>query len=173
MITSIFKAVGKGFWSLTMGMAALASFWIFVLMMVMSGDILGRVFFNHPITGTYEMVKLTIVGIVFLQLPYTLWHHKHVRGTLISSKLAPLSREILNLPIYLLGASIFVLIFIASWDSTIESWRILETSGEGGFKFPAYPIRSIILLSSVNMVIIFIAQFFQSILTLFKIRKKG
>ena len=53
-------------------MNAVATFWIFVIMFLMTGDVLGRVLFNRPITGTPEIVKVSIVGIVFLQIPHTL-----------------------------------------------------------------------------------------------------
>ena len=52
-------------------MNAAGSVWILLLILLVSADALGRSFFLYPIVGTTEMVTLSIVGIVFLQLADT------------------------------------------------------------------------------------------------------
>ena len=47
---------------------ALGSLWIFALMILINSDAFGRTFFHAPIDGVPEMIELSIVGIVFLQL---------------------------------------------------------------------------------------------------------
>lgn len=53
---------------LVVGLNALGSFWILLLILLITSDALGRSFFTHPIVGTHELVQISIVGIVFLQL---------------------------------------------------------------------------------------------------------
>jgi TRAP-type C4-dicarboxylate transport system permease small subunit len=53
---------------LIVGMNAVGSFWILLLVLLISSDSLGRTFANYPIVGTHEMVQISVVGIVFLQL---------------------------------------------------------------------------------------------------------
>ena len=51
-----------------------ATLWIILLMLLIVGDILGRELFGNPIAGVPEMVKFSIVGIVFLQISHSsLW----------------------------------------------------------------------------------------------------
>jgi TRAP-type mannitol/chloroaromatic compound transport system permease small subunit len=83
------------------------------------------------------------------------------------------AREVLNVPIYLLGATIFVLIFISNWGPTLLSWKILEIEGEGALQVPVYPVRSIILLGSAAMIIHFIVKIFQSLSFIFGTSKRG
>ena len=172
MTGSIFKAIGKGFLGLSAGMSKLAAFWIFAIMLFMMADIVGRIF-NHPLAGAYEIVKVSIVGIVFLQIPHSLWQDRHIRSNLIIGRLNPVAKEVLNAPIYLLGAAIFVLIFVSNWGPTLLSWKILEIEGEGAFQVPVYPVRSIILLGSAAMIIHFIVKFFQSLSFIFGTSKRG
>ena len=49
-------------------MNALGSVWILLLVLMVFADALGRSFFSHPIAGVTELIQISIVGIVFLQL---------------------------------------------------------------------------------------------------------
>ena len=49
-------------------MNSLGTVWIFLLMILINLDAFGRTLFNSPIYGVNEMVELSLVGIVFLQL---------------------------------------------------------------------------------------------------------
>ena len=53
---------------LIVGMNALGSVWILLLVLMVFADALGRSFFSHPIAGVTELIQISIVGIVFLQL---------------------------------------------------------------------------------------------------------
>ena len=54
------------------GLNAVGTLCIFAVMILINLDILGRFAFSSPVPGVKEMVELSIVGIVFLQLPHTL-----------------------------------------------------------------------------------------------------
>ncbi len=47
---------------------SIGSVWIFVLTLLINADAFGRKLFHSPIDGVNEIVELSIVGIVFLQL---------------------------------------------------------------------------------------------------------
>lgn len=57
-----------GFGRLVVGMNAMGSAWILVLILLVSADSFGRSFFSHPIAGVTEIIQISIVGIVFSQL---------------------------------------------------------------------------------------------------------
>src|SRR5258706_6731705 len=52
--------------------------WIFALMFLITADIVGRAAFGHPLAGVTEMVSLSLVACVFLQLG-----HAALRGRLM------------------------------------------------------------------------------------------
>ena len=172
MLFSIFKKFYQGFSYFTAGIGVLASFWLLVLTFLMSSDVLGRIFFNSPIIGTPEIVKVSIVAIVFLMIPHTLYQKRHIRSDIILSRVGSVTREIINAPIYLLGAALFIVVFKSSWPSAVNSWQLLEYTGEGAVRVPTYPVRTIILLGSVTTAIHFLAQFVQSIIFIYR-RLKG
>ena len=86
------QGVGKGFVKFVSILNAMATLWIFLIMFLTTADVLGRMFFNAPITGTPELIKVSLVGIVFMQLSHTFWMNRHIRSELILSKLGPISR---------------------------------------------------------------------------------
>ena len=49
-------------------MNALGTLWIFALVVLLNTDVLGRNFFGKPLLGVPEILSISIVGIVFLQL---------------------------------------------------------------------------------------------------------
>ena len=53
-------------------MNSIGTAWVFVLLIIINLDIGGRALFNHPIRGVPEIVALSIVACVFLQIAHTL-----------------------------------------------------------------------------------------------------
>ena len=49
-------------------------------------DVLGRYVFNHPITGSQEIVELAIVCVLYLGLPYSTYCRSHVRVDALITK---------------------------------------------------------------------------------------
>ncbi len=60
--------IARGFSSLVAGLNSVGTVWIFALMVIINVDVLSRFLFNAPIQGVTEIVELSIVGIVFLQI---------------------------------------------------------------------------------------------------------
>ena len=118
-------------------------------------DVVGRIFFNYPLTGTPEVAAFSIVAIAFLQMPNVLLEDAHIRSTLILSKLRPVGREWIEIFSGVLGIALFVAAIIGSWKQTLESWVTWEYVGEGSLHVPVYPIRTIILIGCVLMTIHF------------------
>jgi TRAP-type C4-dicarboxylate transport system permease small subunit len=49
-------------------LAAVGTVWIFLMMLLIVADVLGRNFFDAPITGVAEFAARSVASIVFLQL---------------------------------------------------------------------------------------------------------
>lgn len=164
--------VGKRLVTFVATLNAVATVWIFLIMFLTTADVLGRVFFNAPITGTPELIKVSLVGIIFMQLPHTFWMNRHIRSELILSKLGPINRELFNSLAYLMGAAVFFGILVTSWSATVTSWEILEYEGEGALRVPVYPIRTIILLGSLVTSVLLTVRFIQNIRIMFRANRK-
>jgi len=67
---------------------SLGTVWIFLLMLVIVTDVIGRTAFTRPLPGVPELVSLSIVAIVFLQLPHALRSGRITRVETFSDWLA-------------------------------------------------------------------------------------
>jgi TRAP-type mannitol/chloroaromatic compound transport system permease small subunit len=133
---------------LMMVLNAAGTAWIGVITVLISCDILGRVLFNSPIIGVPEIVKVSVVAIVWLQMSHTLKIGAHIRSDVVLSRLSPKGRAFVDLIASVLGAFVFGLLVYADWDTMIEAWRIGEFEGELPVRVPTYPVRTIVLLGA-------------------------
>lgn len=75
-------AVGRG---LQLTLEGLAGTVLFALMLLTTGDVLGRFLFNMPIVGTVELTQLMLAGLVFLALPVVSWREGHIAVDLVDT----------------------------------------------------------------------------------------
>ncbi len=131
-------------------MNALGTLWILALMVLINADVLGRNLLSAPVRGVPELVALSIVGIVFLQLADTLRVGRFTRADVLLDQLAassPRLHDALHATYHLIGAALLGVILWASWRPLVEAVRIREYVGAvGDFQAPVWPIRLITLL---------------------------
>ena len=146
--TSILSAFAR----LTGTMNSIGTGWILVLMVLINADIFSRFILSAPIRGVTEIVTLSIVGIVFLQIAHTLRAGRITRADLL---LIPLRRRVprialtLDIVHHLVGATIFAIIFFASWKPFAVAW--LEgyyLGAPGDFTAPTWPIKFLVFFGS-------------------------
>jgi TRAP-type C4-dicarboxylate transport system permease small subunit len=130
------------------GLNAVGTVWVAAITLLVCADILGRLLFSFPITGVPEIVKVSIVAIVWLQIPHTLKIGGHLRSDVVLRRLSGRGRSILDLFAYALGALVFGLLVFSGWDTMILAWQIGEFEGELPVRVPTYPLRSIVLLGA-------------------------
>src|SRR5215204_4171289 len=93
------------------------------LLLVINVDVIGRTVFTAPLPGVAELVKLSIIAIVFLQIGHTL---RSGRITRVDSVLESLRRKrprvaaALECAYSLIGAVFFVILL---WACTPLFWR--------------------------------------------------
>lgn len=124
-------------------------------MFFMTADVFGRIFLNHPLTGAPELVKVSLVGVVYLHMPYTFWINRHIRSDLLSSKMGPGLRHTMDIVMYLLGAALFAGIFFASWGPMLDAWKIGEYEGEGALRVPTAPVRTILVVGTALTMVLY------------------
>ena len=140
------------FEGLLSALSSVGTMWIFVLMVIINADVIGRSSMNRPIPGVAEFVTLSIVGILFLQLGHCLRSGRMTRadGFLESvRRRAPAAAYAMEAVFALAGAAIFAVLFYGSYPFLLRSWASNEYAGvEGYVTFPIWPVRLIILVGS-------------------------
>ena len=122
------------------------------LMGLVVADVLGRNFFDAPITGVSEIAARTVVAIVFLQVAAAIQQKRLTRADFLVRRLerrSPRTVCLLEAFFALIGAIVFALIFWASWPKMMGAWAGAEYFGvQGVFTIPTFPFRAITVLGS-------------------------
>jgi len=141
-------------------LSAIGTLWIFFLMVLILIDVVGRGAFNAPLLGVPEMVRFSIVGIVFLQLPQTLRTGGLTRSDVL---LAPLLKKrpavgyCLQGLFHLTGSVLFVILFVTLWPIMVEAFRANDFYGSAGLiQIPTGPLYTIMLIGSGAMALQFL-----------------
>jgi len=131
---------------------SIGTLWIFAMMILISCDVIGRTALNSPVPGVLELVRLSIVGIVFIQLGHTL---RAGRITRSDNLIRALQRQLprlgfgLQALFELAGVFVFVVLFQGSFPLFVNSWVSGEYAGIQGYvTYPVWPVRLIILIGS-------------------------
>ena len=144
---------------ITSTMNSIGTAWVFVLLVIINLDILSRFLLNRPIRGVPEIVSLSIVGLVFMQIAHTLKVGRLTRSeTLLNllRKKLPRAADAVDGLFHLIGAGLFGVILYGSYPMFIKAWKIDEYVGaEGDFMAPVWPVKLIILIGSLAAIIQF------------------
>ena len=139
---------------------ALGTLWIVALMLLINTDVLGRNLFGAPLRGVTELVALSIVGIVFLQLADTLHSGRFTRADVLLDRLKrrrPALAARLQALYHLVGAGLMGVILWAAWRPLVEAVRIREYVGAiGDFTAPVWPVRLIMLVGLLATLVTFV-----------------
>lgn len=154
---------GRVFGVLSSNFNVLGSVLILAVMVLINVDVFGRVLFNDPVAGVPEMVQLSIVAIVFLQLTHTLRMRRFIRSDVFIGRL--LARGTwpgfaVQAFHHLVGAVLLAVIFYYTINRFFRAWEIDEYVGtEGDFTAPVWPIYLIILIGCAGTFIQFVIHF--------------
>lgn len=139
----------------------LGTAWILALMLLINADVLLRAVFSRPIPGVPEMVSMSIVGIVFLQITHTLRAGRLTRTTAFLDWLGrrrPRARSVIEGVFALAGALVVAAMFDASLPLFLKAWERGDYVGAlGSFRAPTWPIRLIILFGCLMLLVQFLA----------------
>lgn len=109
-----------------------------------------------------ETVIYLHAALFMLGAAYTLKHNEHVRVDIIYAKLPPRWRACVDIAgtiLFLLPICIFL--FWSSWDYVLASWRVHETSADGGLPF-VYLLKTLLLLMPLLLTLQGVAEIFRN-----------
>jgi TRAP-type C4-dicarboxylate transport system permease small subunit len=135
----------RAFHTLLAGMNTLASVWVLFIVALVSADVIGRAAFNAPLPGVPEIVRFSIVGMVWLQMAYTLRSGNHLRTALALGRMPPLAQRAVLVANSLVGVGLFALITWLGWIEMLKTWEIGAFEGEHPVRIPIWPIWGILV----------------------------
>jgi TRAP-type C4-dicarboxylate transport system permease small subunit len=133
------------FGGLVSGLNLVASFWVLALAVLISADVIGRNAFNSPIPGVPEIAKLSIVGMVWLQMTYTLRARKHLRTTIGLARMPGAGQRAVLILNSLVGVAMFAFIAWLGTGEMAESWRFGAFEGEHPVRIPVWPLWAVLV----------------------------
>jgi len=141
------------------GLNALGSIWVFFVMILVNCDAFGRTLFNHPVEGVIEIIELSIVGIVFLQIADATRVGRLTRSDgLLNIALARVPGLGRLLGAFWEAMSILFMSLVL-WGSVvllIGSVRNGEYVGaDGVFTFPEWPVKAVIVIGCATTLVQF------------------
>ena len=109
--------------------AAVSVVSVVLMMLLVSADVIGRKFFQHPIPGVVEIVEeYLMIAVVFMAMSYIYLKGGHVRVTLFRRFFPEKVKLPLDIIINILGLIFFALIAVEGWQTTVRAVRFHETS---------------------------------------------
>jgi TRAP-type mannitol/chloroaromatic compound transport system permease small subunit len=140
----------RGWVAAVAGLNSIGTAWIFALMALINVDVFSRYLFNAPIQGVTELVELSIVGIVFLQISDAIRLGRLTRSDGLYSRLAsrhPAVAHVVGAVFELAGCLFFLCILAGGIPRLVEAYeRGYFAGNEGLFVVPVWPIRAILVV---------------------------
>lgn len=119
--------------------AVVGMFFIIPLMLLTTGDIIGRKFISKTIPGTFEISEYILATFILLGAAYTQQVKGHVGVDFLTSRLSPRVR--IACEIFTTLLSLFI-ISIVIWQGWLEGIR--ERTVSDMLRIPQYPFRLLV-----------------------------
>lgn len=118
------------------------------MMLIISFDVIGRNFFNKPLTGTFEMTELSSALLVFFALIVTHQNSEHVTIDFVTDKLPAKVQNIINGFIEII---ITIVLLFMSRHIFANGLRMMERKATTtDLSLPLYPFMFIITLTLIT-----------------------
>ena len=150
---------------LTQGLNVAGSSLILVLMVLVGLDVAGRNLAGAPISGVPELVTLSIVAIVFLQIPAALRQGRMTQSDALIGWLVrtyPSLGNALATAFDLVAMAIMWVIVQTTWPIFTRAWERGEFVGAvGDFTAPVWPVKLILIIGGVVLILQFAARIYR------------
>ena len=166
------NVLSRGFSALVGSMNSAGTILIFMMVVLINLDVFSRFLFNAPIDGVTELVELSIVAIVFLQLADAVRAGRLTRSDGLYSRLQskhPRFAHGLGALFDIAGALFFVTIIMGSVPMFVDAWQRNYFAGNRGiFVVPVWPVRLILVIGAVTVVLVFLGMAWKHLVALVK-----
>lgn len=147
----------RGVDAITQALNVAGTLLIVAVMLLVNGDVIGRGAFDAPVSGVPEMVSMSIVAIVFLQIAQTFRMGRLTRTELLLGGLErrhPRTRQGVEVIFSLAAIALVWQIIAASWPLFRKAWERGTYEGTiGDFIAPVWPVKLIIVIGCVALLV--------------------
>lgn len=145
--------LGRLFSGLISVINAVGTVWIFFLMVMINADVFMRYLFNEPLNGVPLIISMSIVGIVFLQLPDALRNGRFIRNDALLGRMLeerPKIGHAMETVYNFAGAAFMAVLTWYEWPLLEQNWTQGTYAGtQGDFTLPVWPLILLILIGSI------------------------
>ena len=132
---------------------------VFIMALVVFGNVVGRYFLNKPLLGTVELAELMMVVIAFFSIPYTEKVWGHVRVDVVISRLSRRTQAILASIAFFISTGTFAVIsYKAIVNAIYYAHHLLEATSV--LFIPIAPFMSVMALGCLVLTLKLLAHLF-------------
>ena len=126
--------------------AYIAGVVLVLLMLLTTADVVGRYFFNSPLSGVFDLTHFAVSIMVYLGLAYCAVRGAHVVIELLYDKLPRVGRLLLDRATNIAGCILFGLI---SWRTAVQAVTVRDM-GEASqmMELPLFPLYCLVAFGS-------------------------
>jgi TRAP-type C4-dicarboxylate transport system permease small subunit len=121
---------------------------LFLMMLFVAGDVIGRYVFSRPIKGSEEIAEVMMVVVIFLAMGYCTLKSGHVRVELVTSRLSGHTQAIWDTITSLAGT---VLVAFIAWQMGVRVFGELVSSAPRASWVLGIPQAPFILVAAIGM----------------------
>ncbi|WP_299349454.1 TRAP transporter small permease [uncultured Shimia sp.] len=152
-----FLLLQRGVDGVTVALNVAGTVLIFLVMLLVNFDVIGRNFFASPVSGVPEMVSMSIVAIVFLQIAQAFRKGRLTRTEAVLGfveRRAPRLRLVMDI-VFALGSALLIWqLYAASQPLFVKAWVRGTFEGTvGDFTAPIWPVKLIILIGCLALLV--------------------
>tara|TARA_Y100000588_G_scaffold174210_1_gene188203 strand:+ start:107 stop:2020 length:1914 start_codon:yes stop_codon:yes gene_type:complete len=156
---------------------AAGSGWIFVMMVLLTTDVVCRAAFNAPIKGIPLLIEMSMLVIVFMQLPSAIRAERLTRSDVLLARLLK-NRASIGVPLKAiydcLGVFLMVIVFWYTLPVFVKVWERNTHEGlEGDFALPTWPFKLLVIVGAALCGIQFWRAFLDGIRHIAKLRSEN
>jgi TRAP-type C4-dicarboxylate transport system permease small subunit len=170
--SSIGKAIISFVFSMNRVQAIISSFCVFIIMFLISADVMGRFFFGKPVMGTYEIGQTLMVFIVFFGLAYTQMTGGNVTVETFIRNFGPKARLALSIFVAVVGLLLFSLMTYSSWKLAWAAWENKRTI-QGLLGLPLYPSKFTVSVGTATLSLYFLLDLIGKIVDFSRMQRRG
>ena len=138
-----------------------------VLMLLITSDVIGRFFFNRPVSGTVDIAQYSMIIAVYFSVAYCAVVKGHVSVDMLVSRLPERLQNFIEL---FTGLASMLLFFFVGWGATQQLMRSFSRKEVSWtVDIPTWPFR-VALLAGVLM--LFLVLLIEIVHTVSKVLKK-
>ena len=133
----------------------IAGITVFLMMLLVVGNALGRFLFNAPIDGSLEVTESMLTVLIFLSLGLTQYEGGHIHVVLLLKNFSAFWRRFAVTVAMALGAVFFAWSSYASWIFAMKSLAMNEHEW-GSIQYPLYPVKMVLFVGLCLLTIQFV-----------------